>query len=116
MLSSDVAAAIDLLGYRMKDKITGQVGVATSVCFDLYGCIQVTIHPGLGADGKALEQFWFDVARLDKVDDQRVMELPAFARQNTPNGIDAGDGGYGRVQSSHFANVGGPAEKPSRAP
>ena len=36
-----------VLGYRVKDKVTGYTGVATSVCFDLYGCVQVTVNPGL---------------------------------------------------------------------
>lgn len=70
--------AVNLLGHRMKDRITGMTGVVTSMCFDLYGCVQAALHPGLDKDGKIAEQHWFDVARLEKVGESRVMTHPAF--------------------------------------
>lgn len=36
---------IDLLGFRVEDRVTGLVGVITSVTFDLYGCIQGLVTP-----------------------------------------------------------------------
>ncbi|KSN10864.1 hypothetical protein CAZ19_09220 [Pseudomonas aeruginosa] len=38
--------------------------MVTSVCFDLYGCIQVVLNPGIRDDGKIGEQLWFDINRL----------------------------------------------------
>jgi hypothetical protein len=84
---------INLLGLRCEDKITGLAGVVTSVCYDLYGCVQAVINPGLDKDGKPQETYWFDVARLEIIDDERVMDIPDFE--------------YGA-----FAETKGPAEKP----
>lgn len=68
---------IELLGYKAIDKITGFKGIIDSVCFDLYGCIQVSLKPPMGKDGKVPEGYWFDVTRL-KVGTKRIVELPNF--------------------------------------
>lgn len=71
--------SIDYLGYKVKDKITGMTGVATSVCFDLYGCVQITVSPGLGKDNKPGDSFWIDIQRLKILDsNERVMTPPTF--------------------------------------
>lgn len=69
---------LDMLGFKARDKVTRYSGVITSVGFDLYGCIQVILNPGLGADGKLGELLWFDIARVEVIDDKRVMQLPNF--------------------------------------
>ena len=69
--------AIDILGHKVNDKVTGFSGIATSVCFDLYGCVQVIINPGLDEKGKPQETFWFDVNRLN-VSEETVMKVPDF--------------------------------------
>lgn len=69
---------LDLLGKRVVDKVTGFVGVVTSVSFDLYGCVQAIVHPGLADDGKIREQSWFDIARLTVSDETPVMNRPNF--------------------------------------
>jgi len=69
-------AHLDVLGYKVKDKITGFSGVATSVTFDLYGCIQVLINPGLDTDGKFKESNWFDENRIELKSTKRVMNPP----------------------------------------
>lgn len=45
---------LDILGHKVSDKVTGFNGVAVSVSFDLYGCIQVVVNPGLSSDGKPM--------------------------------------------------------------
>ncbi len=82
---------LELLGKRVEDKITGAKGVVASVSFDLYGCVQAIVNPGIGKDGKALDQFWFDVARLKVLSEKRVMEPQAYG----------------------FEGATGPAEKPA---
>ncbi|MGE3293839.1 MAG: hypothetical protein AB7O95_20925 [Geminicoccaceae bacterium] len=82
MISENIA----LLGQRMKDRVTGQAGVVTSICFDLYGCVQAILNPGLQPDGKLGETNWFDVKRL-VADGDRVMDAPAF---DVPAGSEAG--------------------------
>ncbi|MCP4101722.1 MAG: hypothetical protein GY750_09900 [Lentisphaerae bacterium] len=69
---------IELLGYKAKDKITGFKGVIDSVCFDLYGCVQLSLKPGIDKDGKMRTSFWFDVTRLKINTDKRIVDLPDF--------------------------------------
>lgn len=84
-----------LLGHHMRDKVTGMIGVVTSVSFDLYGCVQATIHSGLDKEGKPAEQYWFDVQRLESTDKPRVMDPPDF----------------GDMPAAEYDN--GPADKPA---
>jgi hypothetical protein len=79
------------LGLRFRDKVTGFEGVATSVCFDLYGCVQVVLTPPIGDDGKYAESHWYDVNRLEPIPGNRVMDVPSFGEEER-----------------------GPAEKPAR--
>lgn len=69
---------LSLLGLRVRDRVSGFEGVVASVCFDLYGCIQAIVHPGLQADGKLGDQSWFDVNRLEIVSAEPVMNRPNF--------------------------------------
>lgn len=86
---------LDMLGLRVEDKITGMTGIVTSVGFDLYGCVQLIVHPGIDKDGKLKDPLWFDVGRIKVLDRNPVMERPNF---------DFGIEAEGRK---------GPAEKPS---
>lgn len=67
-----------LLGWTVKDKVTGFRGVVTHIGIDLYGCVQAIVHPRAVAerDGsqKLEESRWFDLARLDKVGRAPVMK------------------------------------------
>jgi hypothetical protein len=69
---------LDLLGMQVEDRVTGFRGVVASVSFDLYGCIQAIVHPGRDADGKLMDQIWFDVNRLKTVSSDPVMPRPEF--------------------------------------
>ena len=67
------------LGFNAEDKVTRFKGVITSVSFDLYGCVQFLINPGLNKDGVLESSNWFDVSRVDiKVTVPPVMESPDF--------------------------------------
>ena len=66
------------LGLKVRDKVTGFKGTVTSVGFDLYGCVQVIVNPGLDKSGKPGESLWFDIARLEKTSMKPVMEVPNF--------------------------------------
>ncbi|RLE24687.1 MAG: hypothetical protein DRJ50_04285, partial [Actinobacteria bacterium] len=87
-----VDKAIDLLGFRVRDVITNIEGVATSVSFDLYGCIQIVLDRGYDEKNERIETPWLDLVRLEKLEGDRLLTLPDFA------GTD----------------VSGPAEKPSK--
>jgi len=91
-----VANHLRILGKRVEDRVMGVVGVAESVCFDLYGCVQVCVNCGLEADGKRRESIWLDISRLKVVDENPVMLPP--------------DWEFGPVAEGRH----GPAEKPAR--
>lgn len=90
-----IKETVDLLGHRATDKVTNATGVITSVCFDLYGCVQAAINPPMKDDGSVPEGRWFDVNRL-VVSYEAVMPVPDFDAIAAP-------GDYNK----------GPAEKPA---
>ena len=94
---------LQLLGQRVEDKVTGYTGVVTSISFDLYGCIQATVHAGIGDDGKPREQYWFDVNRLKVVEETPVMPRPVF--DYSPEDVAKGYQGAAERPSSGFNKV-----------
>jgi len=71
---------MEMLGYKGEDRITGFKGVIDSIAFDLYGCIQVIIRPGLNEKGEPMDGRWFDINRVKTTSKKRVMEIPDFGR------------------------------------
>lgn len=69
----------DLLGRKVKDKVTGAEGIVDSICFDLYGCVQATMNTGFDKEGKRKDSYWFDVKRLEVLTKKPVMEVPDFS-------------------------------------
>lgn len=69
---------IGMLGMKAVDKVTGYRGVVSSICFDLYGCVQAVVTPVAGKDGKKEKGHWFDVRRLLVTGKKRVMPLPNY--------------------------------------
>ena len=66
------------LGYRARDRVTGMEGVIVSVVFDLYGCIQVILNPGLDKEGKPGDSHYYDVSRLEFLSKKPVMDQPNY--------------------------------------
>lgn len=66
-----------LLGWAVKDKVTGYTGTVSTIGFDLYGCIQAIVQPKAilqdGGAEKLEDARWFDVSRLEKVGAAPVM-------------------------------------------
>jgi hypothetical protein len=97
-MSGLIGKTIDLLGQRARDKVTGFEGVIECVSFDLYGCVQITLRPGLDEKGLPKDGRWFDVARMDIIDAVPIMPVPDFeGRATEPAAYDHG-----------------PADKPAR--
>ena len=69
---------LQLLGMKVEDRVTGFKGVVASVSFDLYGCIQAVVNPGLTKEGKLGDSQWFDVNRLQVKSSKPVMKVPDF--------------------------------------
>jgi len=78
---------LDLLGMKVEDKVTGFKGVVASVSFDLYGCIQAIVNPGIGEDGKLMDQAWFDINRLRITDESPVMNRPDYDFGSVAEGL-----------------------------
>jgi len=69
-----------LLGFRVRDTVTGFTGVVTSIGFDLYGCVQAIVTPFVDEKGKPVaESQWFDTKRLCATSEGPVMPVPSYA-------------------------------------
>jgi hypothetical protein len=89
--------SIGYLGKKVKDKIGGTKGIVTSVCFDLYGCIQVVVdEQKRDKEGTSIRTGWIDINRLEVLNHKPIMRAPDFNNK------------YSSIEQ-----VGGPAEKPS---
>lgn len=78
---------LGFLGYKVKDRVTGFSGIVTSVSFDLYGCIQATVHPGMKEDGTFRDQNWFDLNRLEIISQIPVMLPPNYSEGYQASGL-----------------------------
>ncbi len=79
--------AMNLLGLKARDLVTGFEGVVTTVAFDLYGCIQAVVTPPV-KDGKREDGQWFDTKRLEITDATPVMLVSNFNFANVPGGAE----------------------------
>ena len=61
------------LGTRVRDRITGFTGIITGVCYYISGCNQAMVVPPVDDQGKRRESEWFDVQRLERLDDSNVV-------------------------------------------
>jgi len=84
MRQQDIAEHMKLIGFKVKDVVTGFTGVVTSVSFDLYGCVQAIVSPGLTEKGEPGDGRWFDMKRLVPTSEAPVMALPSFAVEAVP--------------------------------
>lgn len=61
------------LGDKLKDRVTGMVGVATVRSEHLFGCERYWIEPQqIGTDGKPIEGRWIDQDSLELVESQVI--------------------------------------------
>lgn len=77
-MSVEIKNHLSKLGFKCRDKVTGIEGVITSVTFDLFGCVQALVNPGVDKDKKPSECFWYDINRLKILGNSPVMEVPNF--------------------------------------
>lgn len=79
---------LELLGFEVRDVVTGFTGIATTIGFDLFGCVQVIVSPeGIDEKGELKKSSWFDHKRLVKTDRKApVMAQPTF--ETVPGGYD----------------------------
>lgn len=69
------------LGMPVRDVVTGYTGIITSICFDLYGCVQALVSSSYERESKSeFDNRWFDVARLCITEHKSVMQQPDFEK------------------------------------
>lgn len=78
-MSTNVQKYLDMLGTKVRDRVTGFEGVVTSVGFDLYGCIQCVVSPPIDKDGRLPDGRWFDSNRIEVMSTTPVMGRPDFS-------------------------------------
>lgn len=61
------------IGRKVKDIVTGFMGIVLGRCEYISGCNQLLVHPGLGPDGAMRESLWMDEQRLEFVYSSRVV-------------------------------------------
>ena len=70
---------LELIGHKVKDRVSDFEGVVISMSFDLYGCIQADVRPiSLDKDGKVQNGSWFDVSRLIVRSRKPLMDVPNY--------------------------------------
>ncbi len=74
----EIKKHLSKLGFQAKDQVTGFTGVISSICFDLYGCIQASLTPETSKEGKIQDGHWFDIQRLKIIGTKPVMKVPDF--------------------------------------
>lgn len=73
-----VKSNLELLGCKVRDKVTRFEGIVTSVSFDLYGCIQTLVTPIIDTSSDKSGSSWFDSTRLDILCSTPIMSLPNY--------------------------------------
>jgi len=64
------------LGEKVRDKITGLEGIATSRCEFLHGCVRIGVQPQEVKDGKPAEVVYLDEPQLDVVGKKTLVSSP----------------------------------------
>ena len=59
------------LGFKVKDNVSGFIGIATEKCEYLNGCIQYRLSPSINSEKptEIPEGYWVDAQQLQYVDD-----------------------------------------------
>jgi hypothetical protein len=72
---------LKFLGLKVEDKVTKFKGVVISVSFDLFGCIQVLVEPGLDEKGNfGNDRVWLDINRLKIINKKPMMPIPDYTK------------------------------------
>lgn len=94
---------LEILGKKVKDKITDFEGIAEGVVFDLYGCLQVQVRPKIpNNELEKAKATWFDWHRLIIVDQNPIMTRPTFS--NYLGGNPEPQGPAEHAESSTYAD------------
>ncbi|MDF1606984.1 hypothetical protein PZ897_02210 [Hoeflea sp. YIM 152468] len=74
------------LGDKVRDRITGFEGIATTHAAHLTGCDRFWVTPPVGEDGKPVDGMWVDIDMLE-ITQPSAIERVEYTR-HAPGGID----------------------------
>jgi len=74
------------LGDRVRDRISGLVGIATAVTHYIYGCTRWTLTPEICKEGAPAEVQWFDEPQLEVVERGIIKPLQLRTVETGPAG------------------------------
>ena len=60
------------LGSKVRDKVSGVVGIAVAKTEFLNGCIQYNVQPRVGKDNKIPEEIGIDIESLEVIQTKKV--------------------------------------------
>jgi len=60
------------LGSKVKDKITGLVGIAMARTTWLHGCVRISIQPQELKDGKPIELYTIDEPQCEVIEEEKA--------------------------------------------
>ncbi len=63
----------DIIGRKVRDKVTGFTGMVTGRVEYLTGCNQLLVAPKVKHDGSLVDSAWFDEQRCEIVEDDRLV-------------------------------------------
>lgn len=78
MKGLNVQKHLELLGFKVRDVVTGFEGIVETISFDLYGCMQAVVRTAVDDKGNLQDGRWFDLKRLEVIGDAPVMAAPTF--------------------------------------
>ncbi len=72
------------VGDKVKDKITGFTGIATSMAVYLNGCVQFCVAPPIDSNGKSADREYIDHEYLEIIEKQVVKLVPTPYNSSIP--------------------------------
>jgi len=75
------------LGQRVKDKVTGFIGIAVARCKYFNGCIQFHVSPPVDKDGNERKDQWIDESQLEIIDHGILPDPKLLQKTRTGGGF-----------------------------
>jgi hypothetical protein len=61
-----------VLGKKVRDKITGFIGIAVAEHTYINGCKRISVQPSIDKNGKVPESVSFDIPQLEIVEEEKI--------------------------------------------
>jgi len=82
------------LGNEVKDTVTGITGIVTTITYNMYNCPRVAINPTREGGEYSNDREWFDLPRVEVVDDGVAAEFDELAESTDESDSGAASSDY----------------------